>query len=143
MLESVEMKQYLVILLLLMMFAGCGSRQHGDEFESIRQLVCDGHYEQAVPQLKSYEGRHASRAGLFLGKSHLALGDLPQARAAFEDTIRRFPQSLEAHKCRYKLALVTWLEGDTESAREQFAALSQNPDGPLAPEATALVEFIQ
>lgn len=114
-----------------------------DRFEAIRQLVCDGKYEQALPQLKAYSGKHESRAALFMGKAHLGLGDYPAARKAFEAGVRKFPDTLEAHKCRYKLALLSYLEGDNETAKNAFEKLAADKDGPLAPEAAAFAKFIR
>ena len=102
------MKAIISAVVLVLLSLGCVMQQgNRDSFGSIRQLVCDGQYEKAIPKLKAYQGRHASRAGLFLGKAYLALGDLKMARQAFEDTVRKFPKTLEGHKCRYKLAMVT------------------------------------
>jgi len=74
----------LVPLLILMSMAGCGQRSQSESFESIRRLVCEGRHAEAIPRLEAYKGRHQSRAGLFLGKAHLGLGDLDQARQAIE-----------------------------------------------------------
>ena len=113
-----------------------------DDFEAIRQLVCEGHYQQAIPKLMTYNGKHNSRAGLFLGKAHMGLGDLASARAAFESTIAMHPQTDEAHKSRYKLALLSYLEGDTVAAKAAFMEMSANPDGPLVAEAAAFARFL-
>jgi len=133
----------LVPLLILMSMAGCGQRSQSESFESIRRLVCEGRHAEAIPRLEAYKGRHQSRAGLFLGKAHLGLGDLDQARKSFSDTIRDFPDSLEAHKCRYKLALLALLDGDSEAAKVQFADLSNEANGPLVAEAKAMAEYLE
>jgi len=130
-------------LVSLMMLIGCGQNPSSGQFESIRQLVCVGRFADAIPKLKAYNGQHQSRAGLFLGKAHLGLGDLAKARQAFSDTVRDFPQSLEAHKCRYKLALLSLLQGDSVSAKEEFMKMSARPDGPLVAEAAAMAEFVE
>ena len=130
-------------LLSLIISIGCAQHASSGQFESIRQLVCEGRYADAIPRLEAYNGRHQSRAGLFLGKAHLGLGDFKKSRQAFSDTVRDFPESLEAHKCRYKLALLCLLQGDSESAKKQFSELSAPPDGPLVAEAAAMAEFIE
>lgn len=123
------------------------SRTANALFKEGRSLVTQGRYAHAVPTLEQYlrehpRGKHASRAGLFLGKAHLGLGQWDEAAAAFTLTIERYPQSLEAHKARYKLAVVALLRGDTADARDRFAAMARSPDGPLAPEAKAAAEFL-
>lgn len=112
-----------------------------------RDLVSAGRYEEAVTVLaRSFadepDAAHASRVGLFLGKAHLALGHVGEARDAFQATIRRYPDSLEAHKSRYKLALIDLIEGDEPGALESFRAMSERPDGPLAAEATAMTRYL-
>jgi len=104
-------------------------------------------YEQAIPILQAYlkqrlQGKHASRAGLFLGKAFLGLGRLEEAKAAFRATVRDHPGSLEDHKCRYKLAVVAMLSGETQEAIRLFGELARNPDGPLVAEATVMQKFL-
>jgi TolA-binding protein len=130
-------------LISLMILIGCGQHSSSGEFESIRQIVCQGRFADAIPKLKAYEGQHQSRAGLFLGKAHLGLGDLEAARQTFTATVRDFPDSLEAHKCRYKLALLSLLKGDSAAARVQFAELSNEANGPLVAEAKAMAEYLE
>ena len=112
-----------------------------------RVLVMSGRYAEAVPRLEVYldsfaAGRNRSRAGLFLGKAHLGRGEFELARAAFTETAERYPETLEAHKCRYKLCLLDLLEGDRASAAAGFRALAEDPDGSLAPEADALWRYL-
>ena len=121
---------------------------HSNEpFAKGRTLVTQGKYRQAIPCLQEYlathsKGRYASRAIFFIGKAHIGLGEMDLARAAFNDTRRGFPESLEAHKARYKLALIDLLEGHVDQAIQGFSSLADNPDGPLAPEAKAMVAFL-
>lgn len=112
-----------------------------------RELVVSGRYQDAVPLLAKYlhlhpNGKHASRAGLFLGKAYLALGDFSKAREAWQLTIQNHAATLEGHKCRYKLALLLMLEGERAKAIEAFGRLAAAPDGPLAPEATAMKKYL-
>jgi hypothetical protein len=49
---------------------------------------------------------------------------------------------LEAHKSRYKLALIDLWQRNTDKAHHQFLSLAEKPDGPLAPEAKAMSDYI-
>jgi TolA-binding protein len=131
---------------------GCDSRDkkktpEQEAFSHARWLVTAGRYDDAIRELDQYlnskpPGARARRAMLFLGKSHLALGQFVEARQAWTTCKDAFPKKLEGHKCKYKLALLTLLEGKRDDAMAQFKHLSENPDGPLAPEATAMVRFL-
>ncbi len=139
------------ILAMLLGFAllACGaSREEKRLFHEGRTLVTEGHYEASLPSLRQYletypRGSFASRAWLFLGKSEIALGRFAEARAAFDACISEFPESLEAHKSRYKLALLDLLEGDLDTARRRFEELRSHPDGPLAGEAAAFARYLE
>jgi TolA-binding protein len=116
-------------------------------FHEGRGLVITGQYSGAVPVLSKYmhlhpSGKHASRAGLFLGKAYLALGNTTKAAEIWSLTAKNYPATLEGHKCRYKLALLLMLTGEREKAAEAFGRLANSPDGPLAPEAEALRRFL-
>ena len=137
----------LAIFLLLAGFAGCGHAANA-QFQDARALVTQGRYQEAVPALEAYlkaqpNGKDASRAGLFLFKSQAALGDLVEARKWCDWTVVQHPKSLEAHKCRYKMAMIALWEGRRGVALEEFEAISQQPSGPLAAEATAMVRFLK
>ncbi len=148
------MAVHLVAACLLLTMAGCGTesnaanRKASATFAAIRADVLRGDYETTPDRLAKFIDAHpkhpdASRAGLFIGKCFLALGDLPAARQAFQTTVDTYPGTLEEHKCRYKLAVVTMLEGDREDAIRQFAAMADEPDGPLAPEAAAMAQYLR
>jgi len=138
-------------LLMVLPFAGCDKPTRGatnHQFDSIRTMVTRGKYQEAIPKLEAFlkenpKSKDASRAGLFLGKAHLGLGDLDAASAAFEATIRDYPNSLEAHKSRYKLAVISLLQDDPEGALKRFSQLAEKPDGPLAPEAAAMTSYLK
>ncbi|MAE65236.1 MAG: hypothetical protein CMJ18_13275 [Phycisphaeraceae bacterium] len=127
---------------------GCGNGQRGDDgFKEIRAAVTRGRYADAIPRLERYLANrprrpNASRAGLFLGKCHLALGRFQEAAQAFETTIAEHRRSPEAHKCRYKLAVLALVQGEREDAIRRFGALADQPDGPLAPEAAAMHRYL-
>ena len=137
------------ILLAVGLSAGCGEvwESKGSGFVSGRELVTQGRYADAIPLLRGYiqdhpSGKHASRAHFFIAKAQIGLGDLTAARAAFLETIGRHPESLEAHKSRYKLGMIDFWEGDRAAARKRFAGLADRPDGSLAPEAKAMLDFL-
>ncbi|QDU95841.1 tetratricopeptide repeat protein [Lignipirellula cremea] len=141
-----------LVVLPLVVLVGCrlqaGDDPAQDDFHQGRTLVTGGKYALAIPLLTKFLAEHpqhqnASRAGLFLGKAHLGLGDYPAARIAFNDTVKNYPATLEGHKSRYKLALLSLLEGDRDQALAQFKTLAENPDGSLAPEAAAMVRYLQ
>ncbi len=144
-----KLKVHLAIFSLVFVWSCNHYRQEDgrDEFFAGRSLVVSGNYQRAVSVLRRYlqanpKARHASRAGLFLGKAYLALGQYQDARAAWENTVATFPGSLEGHKCRYKLAFLGMIMGDGESARRQFEELASRPNGPLAPEAKAFAAYL-
>ncbi len=118
-----------------------------DLFQKGRTYVTRGQFQQAISVLDNYlekyaDGRYASRARFFLAKAYLGLGDMESAKSEFALTVRRYPGSLEAHKSRYKMALIDLWQGKRASALEQFQDLADHPDGPLTPEAKAMVLFL-
>jgi TolA-binding protein len=130
---------------------GCqqrGGRRGDPQFQQARQLAVDGKYDQAIASLQEYvrqnpNSENASRAGLFLFKAHFAQAEFPEAAEWCRWTIRVHPTSLEAHKCRYKLAVLSLVQGDTQEAIKLFDALAEAPDGPLAAEATAMRDYLE
>lgn len=134
-----KLRSAVVMLLTAIALTGCAARESSD-FEVLRKLVCEAKYEQAIPKLKAYVGPHESRARLFLGKAWMGQGDYSKAKVAFESGIQDFPRTLEAHKCQYKLALICYLQGDVEVARQKFQRLADLTDGPLIAEATAFAK---
>ncbi len=116
-------------------------------FQNGRTLVMEGRYNESLSPLQEYlseypEGKSASRAGLFLGKAYLALDRKKDARATFAATAAHYPDSPEAHECLYKLALVDLFDNRRAEAIRRFQQLSSQPNGTLAPEATAMVRFL-
>ncbi|MFC1736881.1 tol-pal system YbgF family protein [Candidatus Hydrogenedentota bacterium] len=141
----------LIILLITFALSGCEEvKKTGGKklFIRGRDLVRAGRYEEAIGPLTQFQREHpraelASNAGLYLGKAYLALGRFDEARIAWGNTMKDYPGSLEEHKCRYKLALLKYLEGDTEEALKLFKAMAEDPDGPLAAEALAFASYIE
>lgn len=137
---------FLVSVLLIL---GCSnSREERELFLDGRERVVMGRYEDAVPVIEHYlsaypQGKYASRAYLFLGKAFMGQLRFDDAARVFDDGARRFPETLEGHKCRYKRAVVDLLKGDKAAARVRFANLANNPDGPLAPEARAFQRYLE
>ena len=129
--------------------AGCSGGEAGqnDDFHRGRGHVIDGKYDVAIPLLQRFlsrqgNSRNASRAGLFLGKAHLGRGALDEAYNTFKATAQNYPNTLEAHKCQYKLAFVDMLRGNDDAAIEKFSQLADQPDGPLVPEATVMRDYL-
>ncbi|MCH9671010.1 MAG: tetratricopeptide repeat protein [Gammaproteobacteria bacterium] len=118
-----------------------------NSFAEGRRLITIGDFEGGRMKLNDYlssspNGAYASRAVFFHAKSHLGQGHLSSAKVAFQDVIRRFPNSPEAHKSHYKLALIHFLEGDTEAARKGFGDLVAVANGSLLPEAKAMLRYL-
>ncbi|MEL6340427.1 MAG: tetratricopeptide repeat protein [Myxococcota bacterium] len=117
------------------------------DFLAARALVTNGNYEQGISKLQAYlsehpQGKYSSRARFFLGKAHVGANDFAAARTAWQHTIRDYPSSLEAHKAMYKLAWLTFIDGDPVRARAEFHEIASRPNGPLAPEAAAFVRYL-
>ena len=144
-LENKLLKYAFVLAILIS--AGCSEANSTAQFRSLRSMVIAGKFNEAIPKLEKFAAENpksvdASRAGLFLFKANFGNGDLAEARKWCDWTIKNYPSSLEAQKCKYKLAVVTMAEGDIEQATEQFAALASNPSGPYTAEATAMKRFL-
>lgn len=137
-----------VLLAACLISSGCNRSGKNSKFDTLRELVIAGRFEEAIPRLQMFlrkypDSPNASRAGLFLGKAHLGRGNLAKAAEAFNATIADYPESLEAHKSRYKLGLIALLRDDREQAEQIFDELAQACDGPLAPEAMAMCVYLR
>lgn len=140
----------LLALLLAVSLAGCksASGEGKDVFKEGQALVEAGQYEQAIPVLRGYltdspRGEKAAKAGLFLAKAQMALQRWPDARATLDKVIAEHPGTLEAHKCRYKLGLVSLFSGDRADALKRFADMADHPDGSLASDAAAMRKWLE
>lgn len=116
-------------------------------FTEGRGLVNEGEYGRAIGVLETYLEEHprshrASRALFFIGKAYVGLGQMDRARGTFESVLQEYPRSLEAHKSRYKLAMIALWENRFDDALAGFQILAGDPDGPLAPEAGAMAEWL-
>jgi TolA-binding protein len=148
----------LAMLLLGGGLSGCDQQQKGQQ-QNRQQLKADGQFtngrnalmsaqfDGAIVELQGYLDDHphgplASRASFLIAKAQLGLGNHDQARKQFELTIRQFGDSEEAHKSRYKLGMLSLLDGDKQVARRRFAELVASPSGTLVPEATAMVRYL-
>jgi TolA-binding protein len=144
--SSIYLQLFLCCCVFFLACRGSTSTEKNLFYEG-RTLAVQGRYYEALPVLEQYlsqfpNGRFSSRAGLFLGKCYMGLGQLEDARSAFADTRTRYPQSLEAHKSAYKIAVIAFLLGEEKEALRQFTELSRNPDGPLCSEATAFKNYL-
>jgi TolA-binding protein len=135
-----------LLLAAVLILVGCQSGAD-DPFLVARRHFVKGDYAVAEKMLSQYVnqpgGQYASRAGLFLCKAGMARDDLPFAAKWCQWTIDNHPDSLEAHKCRYKLAVISLLQGDDELAASRFKAIADRPDGPLAAEARAMERYVR
>lgn len=150
MVESGHRLLRVTVLVLMAMLAECAlvGNKERDEFLQARSLVTSGRYSEALQSLRDYEkefpsSEYASRARFFVAKCYLGMNDPGSARVEFESVIQRFPDSVEAHKSRYKLAMIDLWEGNRERALQRFQAMAEKPDGPLAPEASAMVRYLR
>lgn len=119
-----------------------------EQFRGARLLVVQGKYQEATAALEKFleqkpADKNASRAGLFLFKAYLAQGQFADATKWCDWTIRNHPDSPEAHKCRYKLAVLAMIQGRQDDAKKRFAEIAAKPDGPLAAEAGAMRDFLE
>ena len=113
-----------------------------------RNLVAQGDYAEAIQHLELYlknqpGGKNASRASFFIAKALLGQGDLNAARIAFQRTIAVYPDSLEAHKSRYKLAMIDFWQGNRDEAIRRFTELAEAREGPDTPEAQMMLKYLQ
>ena len=137
-----------VLLCSIGLGTGCtrAKKQQAREFNEARQIVIEGDYAAGVERLKVFLQKNpksvdASRAGLFLFKAYLAQGEFENAAKWCSWTIQEHPNSLEAHKCQYKLAMLTMLQGKQDEASKRFGELADLSKGPYSAEATAMRRF--
>ncbi|MCI5192217.1 MAG: hypothetical protein D3915_03685 [Candidatus Electrothrix sp. AU1_5] len=138
----------LLFLLFLLMPCGCSRNSKGNIFLQGRKAVTQGRFQKAIPVLRRYlqekpHGKHASRALFFIAKAHIGLGEYDRAQAAFASLIREMPDTLEARKAEYKLALLDLWQDRTKKARQRLQAITAHPDSPLVPEAQAMLRYLE
>ena len=129
---------------------GCGTDDRGkvaSEFDVARKLMTSGRFDSAATKLEDFLENHpshhlAGRATFLLAKSHLGQSHFDESKKWFNRTIQRFPNSEEAHKAKFKLAVIEMLEGNLAEAERQFATLAKQSDGPYVPEAQAYSRFL-
>ena len=117
-----------------------------NEFTNARALVVEGNYKEAIARLEHFAkpkpgSPQASRAGLFLFKAYVGKNQYGDAARWCNWTIENYVESLEAHKCEYKLALLDLWQGRSQTARDKFEAMSKSI-GPLRVEAAAMARFL-
>ena len=113
-----------------------------------RTAVCSGAYQEGIKRLDEYihdypAGRNAARAGLFRGKALIGLGDYTDAQSVLKNVIDQYPDSLAAHKSKYKIALAKLFDGDEPGAIKCFQELRSEKNGPLVPEAEAFLRWLR
>ncbi|MCR9145435.1 MAG: outer membrane protein assembly factor BamD [bacterium] len=146
-------KALLTTLVLFLFCLPVACRQTGgapdaDLFRRGRQLIIEGDYVRARKSLENYlaqhpNGKFASRAIFFIAKAEVGLGNFAAARSAFQRVLAQHPATNEAHKARYKMAMLDLFEGRREAALRKFRKLAKYPDGTLAPEARAMVHYLE
>jgi TolA-binding protein len=145
--QTKSMSKVLFSFFLLLISSNCSSGT-GDHFLQGRKAVTQGRFQKAIPLLRRYlevapKGKHASRALFFIGKADIGLGEYDKAQAVFASLIRDWPATLEAKKAQYKLAMLDLWRGNTDNARKRLTAMTSHPDSPLAPEATAMLRYLE
>lgn len=139
-----------VLLLCLLLVLGCGVKQKGptgQAFELGRQDVLSGEFESGIQRLERFLDEHhghdlAVRANFLIAKAHLGLGDYAAAKQWFNHVIEQHPATEEAHKAKFKLAMLSVLQGDREDARQRLESLRMEA-GPYAPEVVAWLEYLE
>jgi TolA-binding protein len=133
----------------LWLLSGCGggAGPSPGKFHEGRTALMQGKFQTAIDLLTEHLLRHpagdlAGRASFLIGKAHLGLGDWNAAETWFQNTIDKYPQTEEAHKARFKIALAKMLQGETADAQRRFAELAEQREGPYTPEAVALARFL-
>lgn len=146
--DRTQLTANFLFLLLLLTLCGCSGNGKGNLFRQGRQAVTQGRFQQAVPILRRYieekpQGKYVSRALFFIAKAHIGLKEYDKAQAVFAALIRDMPDTLEARKAAYKLALLDLWRGKTEKARQRLQAITAHPDSPLVPEAWAMLRYME
>jgi TolA-binding protein len=129
---------------------GCGTDDRGKvarEFDVARKLMTSGKFDSAATKLEEFLENHpthelAGRATFLLAKSHLGRSRFDESKKWFNRTIQRFPESEEAHKAKFKLAVIELLSGNLADAEQQFETLATQSEGPYVPEAQAFSRFL-
>jgi TolA-binding protein len=130
--------------------SGCGGAKAApspERFHEGRAALMQAKFPRAIEQLSEHlekhpEGDLAGRATFLIGKAHLGLGDWAAAETWFEKTMQKFPNTEEAHKAQYKIAVVKLLQGETAEAKKRFAELAEHPNGSYTPEAVAMTRYL-
>lgn len=135
------------LLVGLCLASGCDAQQTSQEFHEGRSQLMRGELQKADVTLSRFATSHpthklASRAAFLQGKAQLGLGNYGKAQQCFETTIKRYPKSDEAHKSRYKLAMLELFRGNRDAALQKFQALVDKPSGTLVPESQAMVRML-
>ena len=148
--RNVFMKAFWSVLLLqvLLCASGCrppqkkaGTSEIANQFNEARDLVHNSEFAEAERALSQFLSEHpshklASRARFLMAKTYMGLNDLPNATLGFEATIRDYPDSEEAHKSKFKLAMLSVLQEDKVRAAAQLESL-RGEVGAYAPEVEA------
>lgn len=136
------------LLVMVILLVGCHSPPPvAEDFHTARAALHDGEFKLAESGFLVFlaeEPDHelASRASFLLAKAYLGQKRWKDARVQFQRTIEAFPQSLEASKSRYKLAILDLLQDNRPEAITRLQSLATE-SGPYRPEAVAMLEWLQ
>lgn len=140
----------------MLITAGCGvakgqAKPKGKasiRFDQARSLVHRGKFEEAIKLFDAFLVTHpkhklASRAVFLQAKSELGRHRTEAAQAGFKNVIHQFPNSEEAKKAEFKLAMIEFLNGNHGIAETRFQAITKAANGPYTPEAAAWEEYFK
>ena len=144
--ESLTKIQWPHVLFGVLLSISCENPKQ--DFLRGRTAVTEARYDDGLEILENFitqnsKTKYSSRAQLFIAKAWMGKGDYQKAITEFKDLIQKYPDSLEAHKALYKLALLNLAEGRSEEALEQFQTVVKQANGPLVPEATLMVGYLK
>ena len=148
-LNSLQMLLITASFLVFSFCVGCQSdTTESDSFQTARQNVHAGNFAEALKEFQAFDlrfpkSKFASRTTFLTAKCQLGLGDYELSKRAFDDTIARYPNSLEAKKSQYKLAEIDFLKGEIESGVEKLKAIVNGPANPYMPEAVAKLKTLE
>lgn len=134
---------------LLMAVVGCQRAGDGyTQFHQAREKLMHGEFAKAKSEMAEFQANYpthpfSSRAAFLQAKAELGLGNLDLAEQEFLATINQYPNTEEAHKSRYKLAMIALLRGDRQEAGEGFQQIVDSKSGILVPEAVAMLRMLQ
>ena len=142
----------LLLALCVTFVAGCGRAPVkgavGKEFDTARSQILRSNFQEAVVKMESFYDDHrdhelASRASFLIAKAHMGLNDFAESKRWFETTISRYPNSEEAHKSKFKLAMLAVMQEEDAQAIQLLEMIRDTSPGPYAPEVRAWLNHLE